>query len=66
METFTITVERNEEQAQLFRDLAAFYKMSVPEFLKFALMRGVAYSVDQMEATIKGDPSGIVDDGIPF
>jgi hypothetical protein len=66
METFTITLERNEEQAQLLRDLAAFYKIGVPEFLKLALTRGVAYSVNEMEATLKGDPSGIVDDGIPF
>jgi hypothetical protein len=66
METFTITIERNEEQAQLLRDLAAFYKIGVSEFLKLALTRGVAYSVNEMEATLKSDPSGIVDDGIPF
>ena len=66
METFTITIERNEEQAQLLRDLAAFYKMSVPEFLDLALTRGVAYSVNEMEATVKGDGYAIVDDDIPF
>jgi hypothetical protein len=66
METFTITLERNEEQAQLYRDLAAFYKMSVPDFLKLALTRGVSYSVNETEATINGDPGGVIDDGIPF
>ena len=66
METFTITIERNEEQAQLLRDLAAFYKMGVPEFLNLALTRGVAYSVNEMEETVKGDDNAVIDDGIPF
>lgn len=66
METFTITLKRNEEQAQLLHDLAAFYKLSVPDFHELALTRGIAYSVNQREATIKGDPSGIFDGDIPF
>jgi hypothetical protein len=40
METFTVIIERNEEQAQLLRDTAAFFKVSVPEFLATALTRG--------------------------
>ena len=38
METFTVTIERNAEQAQLLRDTAAFFSMAL-KFQPFLLYR---------------------------
>ena len=63
METFTVTIERNEEQAQLLRDTAAFFKVSVPEFLATALTRGIAQAMIEKERL---ELKGSADEDIPF